>query len=132
MANLLIDVLRSYVAAKKFKLHDFVIMPNHVHLLLSVDQSTTIEKAVQFVKGGFSYRAKKELGHQGEIWQQGFSELRVKDREGFLKYRAYINENPVAAGIVHSPENFPYGSAHFKHQTSAAAEAKIHESLRHE
>jgi putative transposase len=88
-----------------------------------VDQSTSIEKAVQFVKGGFSYRAKKELGHQGEIWQNGFTEFRVNDRESFLRSRTYINENPVKAGIVHSPENFPYGSAHLKRQGAAMAEA---------
>jgi len=37
-------------------------MKNHLHLLLTIDESLSIEKAVQFVKGGFSYRIKKELG----------------------------------------------------------------------
>jgi putative transposase len=46
-ATLMIDVLRSYVAAGKFRLHDFVIMPNHVHLLLTVGADMTIEKAMQ-------------------------------------------------------------------------------------
>ncbi|HEV7550877.1 MAG TPA: transposase, partial [Candidatus Angelobacter sp.] len=68
MALLTIDVLRSYVADGKFVLHDFVVMPDHIHLLLALDQMVSVEKAVQLVKGGFSYRAKKELGYQGEIW----------------------------------------------------------------
>jgi putative transposase len=55
-ATLLIDLLRSYVAAGKFQLHDFVIMPDHVHLLITVSGDTTIERAMQFIKGGFSYR----------------------------------------------------------------------------
>lgn len=50
-ANLFIEVLRSYVAAGKFRLHDFVIMPNHVHLLLTVGDGMTIERAMQFIKG---------------------------------------------------------------------------------
>jgi len=58
-ALLFIDVLRSYMAARKFRLHDFVVMPNHVHLLLTVGGDMTIEKAMQFIKGGFSYRLKK-------------------------------------------------------------------------
>jgi REP element-mobilizing transposase RayT len=70
-AALMIDVLRSYVAAGKFRLHDFVIMPNHVHLLITVGAETTIEKAMQYVKGGFSYRLKKEYGYVGEVWQRG-------------------------------------------------------------
>ena len=63
-ANLLIDVMRSYVAAKKFTIHDFVVMPDHVHLLITLDGTMSIEKAVQLIKGGYSYRLKKELGHR--------------------------------------------------------------------
>jgi putative transposase len=51
-ATLLIDVLRSYVAAGKFELHDFVVMPDHVHLLIEVGGDTTIERAMQLIKGG--------------------------------------------------------------------------------
>src|ERR1700722_10630311 len=61
-AVLLIDVLRSNVAAGKFQLHDFVIMPDRVHLLMTLSTDVTIEKAMQFIKGGFSYRLKKEFG----------------------------------------------------------------------
>ena len=70
-AMLFIDVLRSYVAGKKFKVHDFVVMPDHVHLLMTVSGEMSIEKAVQFIKGGFSYRLKKEMGYCGEVWQKG-------------------------------------------------------------
>jgi putative transposase len=105
-AKLLIDVLRAYVAARKFKVHDFVVMPEHIHLLITVDSS--IEKAVQLIKGGFSYRLKKEFGYSGEVWQRGFSELRVNDRESFLQHRDYIAQNPVKRGLADLPEEFPY------------------------
>ncbi len=65
-ATLFVDVLRSYARSRKFKVHDFVVMPDHVHLLLTVEQDMTIERAVQFIKGGFSYRLKKEFGYLGE------------------------------------------------------------------
>jgi putative transposase len=124
MALLFIDVLRSYVAARKFIIHDFVVMPNHVHLLLTVDQSLSIEKAMQFAKGGFSYRVKKELGYLGEIWQPGFSEVRILDRRSFLQHRKYIYDNPVKAGLVDAPEKFPYSSLFLKNKKCAAAKAK--------
>src|SRR5262249_14458337 len=73
-AMLLVEVMRSYVTAGKFRIHDFVIMPNHLHVLLTVGPETSIEKAMQFIKGGFSYRLKKESGYLGEVWQRGFSE----------------------------------------------------------
>jgi putative transposase len=118
MAILFIDVLRSYVLADKFVVHDFVVMPDHVHLLMTLDGKLSIERAVQLVKGGFSYRAKRELGYPGEIWQRGFSEVRVDDRASFLGHRAYIYNNPVEAGLVDSPEKFPYCSLYLKSQRS--------------
>jgi len=124
MALLMIDVLRSYVRAGKFILHDFVVMPDHIHLLITLDQLMSVEKAAQLVKGGFSYRAKKELGYGGEVWQKGFSEVRILDRQSFLAHRDYINQNPVKAGLVDSPEKFPYSSAYFKHQKCAGAKAQ--------
>jgi putative transposase len=107
-AMLFIEVLRSYVAAKKFKVHDFVVMPDHVHLLLTVGPGMTIERAMQYVKGGFSYRLKKETGYAGEVWQRGYSELRVEDDRSFEEHRRYIAENPVKAGLVDSAEEFPF------------------------
>ena len=105
---LLIDVLRSNVATGKFQLHDFVIMPDHLHLLMTLPGDVAIEKAMQLIKGGFSYRLKKEFGYQGEVWQRGFSEVRVSDQESFLLHREYIVQNPVKAGLVDTAEQYPY------------------------
>ena len=122
-ATLMIDVLRSYVKAGKFRLHDFVIMPNHLHLLLTVGEGMTIERAMQLVKGGFSYRLKKEYGYLGEVWQRGFSESRVGDRQSFLKHREYIAANPVKAGLADSPEAYPYSFSYLANRKAAAAKA---------
>src|SRR5450432_2815019 len=61
-ATLLIDVLRFHVKEGKFQLHDFVVMPNHLHLLITVSGDSTVERVMQFIKGGFSHRLKRELG----------------------------------------------------------------------
>jgi putative transposase len=109
-ATLLVDVLRSYVAARKFELHDFVVMPDHVHLLIEVGGDTTIERAMQFIKGGFSFRLRREFGYLGEVWQRGFSEVRVGDRQSFVRYRDYIAQNPVKAGWPIRRRSFPIAS----------------------
>jgi len=121
MATLFIDVLRSYMRAKKFKVHDFVVMPNHVHVLLSVGPEMSIEKAVQMIKGNFSYRAKKELGYPWEIWQKGFSEVQITTEASFIHHQNYIDENPVKAGLARSAEEYPYSSAYLKKKKKAAA-----------
>jgi putative transposase len=122
-ALLIIDVLRCYVAAKKFRLHDFVVMPDHLHLLLTVGEGMTIERAMQLVKGGFSYRLKKECGYLGEVWQHGFSETRVEDRQSFLRHKEYIAANPVRAGLADSPEAYPYCFAYLAKRKVAGAKA---------
>jgi putative transposase len=71
-AMLLIDVLRSNVAAGKFQLHDFVIMPDHLHLLMTLPADITIEKAMQLIKGGFSYRLKRNLDIKERSGNVGF------------------------------------------------------------
>jgi len=120
-ATLFIDVLRSYVTAKKFRVHDFVVMPDHVHLLMTVSGEMSIEKAVQFIKGGFSYRLRKETGYAGEVWQKGFSEVRVDDPESFAKHREYIAQNPVKRGLVSRPEEYPYCFTYLAAQKAAGA-----------
>ena len=107
-ASLLIDVLRTCVSKRAFRVHDFVIMPDHIHLLITVDGSTTIERAMQLIKGGFSYRLKKDHGYLGEVWQRGFSDARVEDRASYERYRQYIASNPVKAGLANSALEYPY------------------------
>jgi REP-associated tyrosine transposase len=107
-AGLLIDVLRSLVAEHHFKLLDFVIMPDHVHLLIEVGGDMTIEKAMQLVKGRFSHRLGKEFGFKGEVWQRGFTEEQVMNKQSFEAYRTYIGENPVKAGLAATMEEYPF------------------------
>jgi len=107
-AGLLIDVLRSLVAEKEFMLHDFVIMPDHIHLLVEVENDMTNEKAMQLVKGRFSHRMSHELGYKGEVWQRGFTEVQVLNQQNFEIHRAYIAENPVKAGLAASATEYPF------------------------
>ena len=74
----------------------------------------TLEKAVQFIKGGFSFRAREELGIRGEVWQTSFYDHRVRDASEYARFRHYIHMNPVRRGLVPNPEEFPYSSANLK------------------
>jgi len=121
-ANLLIDVLRSLVAERKFELHDFVIMPDHLHLLLTVYGDLTIEKAMQLIKGRFSHRLSHEFEHKGEVWQRGFTEVQVMNKQNFEAHREYIAQNPVKAGMAASPDEFPFC---YRHLAARKAEVKV-------
>jgi putative transposase len=105
-ANLFLETLAQYRDAGKFLLHEFVVMPDHVHLLITPSPEISLERAVQFIKGGFSHR----LG-RGSIWQTGFTNHRVRDCEDCERHGEYIRLNPVRAKLVTRADEYPYSSA---------------------
>jgi putative transposase len=98
-ATLLLSVLANNRQKHRFQLHEFVIMPDHVHLLITPAPEVSLEKAVQFIKGGFSFRAKRDLGSAMEIWHTRFNEHRIQDTEDYSRNRGYIRRNPLKAGL---------------------------------
>jgi REP-associated tyrosine transposase len=107
-AKLLIETLYHYRGAA-YLLHEFVVMPDHIHAILT--PITSLEKAVQFIKGGFSYRAKKELGSNMEVWQKGFSDHRIRDASDYRIHQVYVQQNPVRKHLCERAEEYPYSSA---------------------
>src|ERR1039457_7466735 len=79
-ARLFFKTLLSH-RGEAYLLHEFVLMPDHFHLLMT--PMIALERAVQLVKGGFSFRAKKELGSNMEIWRRGFADHRIRDAEDY-------------------------------------------------
>jgi putative transposase len=94
---------------KAYLLHEFVLMPEHFHLLIT--PSGALERAVQLIKGGFSYRAKKELGSNAEVWQRGFADHRIRDWEDYDRHVHYIHLNAVKKHLCQRPEEYRYSSA---------------------
>jgi putative transposase len=112
MANLFLDILSENRKQGRFALHEFVAMPDHFHLILTPEIHTPLEKALQYIKGGFSFRAKREPGLKGLVWQEGFTNHRIRDSQDYLNHRDYIHENPVKKGLAEKAEDYPYSSAY--------------------
>ena len=106
-ANLLIETLAHYRNERKFLLHEFVVMPDHIHVLLTPATEISLERAVQFIKGGFSFRMRE----RGSIWQASFTNHRVRDFEDYEQHREYIRMNPVRARLAARAEGYPFSSA---------------------
>jgi len=106
-AQLLLDVLMEQRAKNRFELHAFVLMPDHIHAILTPSPEVSLEKAVQFIKGNFSHRFKSKL----PIWTPSFNETRVRNSEDFKSFRYYIHQNPIRANLTSTTEAFPYSSA---------------------
>src|SRR5215469_13706227 len=77
-ALLFLEVMFHYREEKKYLLHEFVLMPDHLHLIVT-PVGITLERSLQLIRGGYSFRMGKELGMRREIWQPSFLDRRIRD-----------------------------------------------------
>jgi putative transposase len=84
-------------------------MPDHFHCLLT--PTASLESAVQCLKGGFSFRAKKEFAWSEDVWVAGFSDHRIRDEQDFVVHQRYIGRNAVKARLVEREEEYAHCSA---------------------
>ena len=91
-AELFIATLFRYRDSGKFLLHAFVVMPDHVHILITPAIDVSTAKAIQFVKGGYSHAAREQS--PGDIWHSGYHEHRIRDVSDFESQKQYIANNP--------------------------------------
>jgi putative transposase len=130
-ARLFLQTLYRYRREGRYQLHAFVLMPEHVHLLLTPSHDVTLEHAIQLIKGGYSHALGSILGRKREIWQRGFTDHRIRDDQDFVDHKNYIHRNPVERGLVNDPREYRYCSAFpgFKLDPwSSAAKAEISKS----
>jgi putative transposase len=110
IARLFIEVMLDYRTQKKYLLHEFVIMPDHLHLIITLTK-IMLERAMQCIKGGFSFQLNQNLRARKDIWQPSFVDRRIRDSLEYQKYKDYIWQNPVKRRLAKSPEEYPYSSA---------------------
>lgn len=118
-AELMMEVLGHYQREQKYVLHEFVIMPDHLHLLITPADDLSLERAVQLIKGGYSYRVGKLERKRGLVWQESFTNHRIRDEEDYEAHAMYIKMNPVRVGLVERAEDYPYSSAGSRLKNSA-------------
>ena len=93
IAELFIATLFRYRDTGKFHIHAFVVMPDHVHILLTPAPDIAIERCAQLIKGGFSFAVRKDL--PSEIWQEGYHAHRILDEDDLRNQTFYILNNPA-------------------------------------
>jgi putative transposase len=110
-AELMLKTFFKYRDAGEFQMHEFVVMLNHIHLLLSVDDDHAIGRAMQMVKGGFSHALRENGPKRTAVWQPSYYEHRVRDIDEYRRMRSYIRDNPVRRGLAPIASAYPYSSA---------------------
>ncbi len=110
IAELVEDSLRAYDGVR-YEIHAWVIMPNHVHILVRMKEPYLLCDAV---KGWESYTARKineRLGRSGTVWQKEYWDRFIRNERHYERAVAYIRNNPEKAGClgarVSSPASLP-------------------------
>jgi putative transposase len=100
-AQLLFELLNEDRAKGRYQVHAFVFMPDHLHLLLTPAPDVSVEKAVQFIKGGFSFRLKSKQ----PVWEDSFTKLGMKDPASYDNHRNTSTRIPCARDFANVLRN---------------------------
>jgi type I restriction enzyme R subunit len=98
LAKVVADSLRHFDGAR-YELTDFVIMPNHIHLLAAFADEETMLGQCESWKHFTATKLNRSLGRNGRFWQQDGFDYLVRSPEQFLHFRRYIAENPCRADL---------------------------------
>ena len=86
-------------------------MPDHLHLLVTPGEDTSLEKAVQMIKGGSAFRIRKAMSNPFPIWHQSFHDRWIRDGEEYFARKDYIDQNPIKDGLANKVGEYVFGSA---------------------
>lgn len=113
------DICRSFLESlervrceRALRVYGYVLMPEHVHLLLSEPERGLLGTALQAVKIGTAMRRDK-----GRLWQRRYYDRNVSNYDEFVEKLRYIHRNPVKRGLCAQPDEWPWSS--FRHYMTA-------------
>jgi len=97
----------------RYNLIAWVVMPNHVHVLVDMFNNFQINQIVHSWKSYTSKQINKQLGRTGVLWQREYWDRYIRDEVHFSRAIEYINMNPVKAGLVSNACDWLFSSARF-------------------
>lgn len=86
----------------------WVLMPDHMHALIELGQERTLSALMQRVKAVSALAVQRSLGAPGQFWMPGFHDRALRAEDSLHEAAEYILQNPVRAGLVDVPREYPY------------------------
>ena len=109
----------------KYRLLAWSIMPNHIHVAIEV-WDTPLAEIINSWKGYTAKQANKLLKCEGAFWAEDYFDRRIRDEEHFWRVVRYIENNPVKAKLVRSPEEWLWTSARYRSKEDISARTLTH------
>lgn len=106
-----IELLLRYKGKYKFRLYHYVLMTNHVHLVLeTTDKGGSLADVMKGINLSYAQHYKRKYGHIGHFWQDRYKSIIVSKDDYLLACGSYVELNPVRAGIVEDPKHYKWSS----------------------
>lgn len=106
--NLFIEVLRRSKKKYKYRLINFVLMPNHFHMLIKPLGNEKLSRIMQWITSVFAQKFNKIFNYVGHVWCDRYKSKIIKSSKQFYRTFEYIAENPIRAGLVQKMEEYKY------------------------
>lgn len=100
-----------YSDGLRYRLLDWCVMPNHVHVLISTMEGARLGDIVRTWKTYSARLINESTGRTGPIWERDYHDRYIRDESHFHSARSYIRCNPVKAGLCVNPQDWPWSSA---------------------
>ncbi len=118
LCGLFVECLERARRKYRFRVYGYVVMPEHVHLLVSEPELGVLAKAVQALKISVARRAMSYGAERATpLWQKRYYDHNLRNYESFVEKLRYIHRNPVKRGLVERPEDWRWSS--FRHYATA-------------
>lgn len=106
----MLELLFAHSRASKVDIHAYVLMGNHLHLLLTPQEDLAVSKMMQAVGRGYVQAFNKAHGRTGTLWEGRYRSTLIQTDLYLLACMAYIDLNPVRAHLVDLPERYAWSS----------------------
>jgi len=110
----IVESAMSFFQGVRYALHAWVVMPNHAHVVVTPSEGHGLSEILHSWKSFSANRINAYLGRSGRLWQEESFDHVIRSEEDLVKFIDYTENNPVAARLCDSPENWPYSSARFR------------------
>jgi REP element-mobilizing transposase RayT len=103
---------------QRYRLSSWVVMPNHIHYLLTRFETIDLAQLMQSFKSLTSHKANNLLRRKGQFWMPDYFDRYIRNAEHFNKTVRYIENNPVKARLCKHPQDWPFSSAWFRYRNA--------------
>jgi len=109
--EMLLAVIAEVRRETGFRLLAYVVMPDHMHMVVTLSKEIRLGRVMQLIKGRFSNRYNESVGSRGRVWQERYHERALRTERDLFAAIEYVHMNPVEAGLADDAASYVWSSA---------------------